>query len=214
MGKIVSLVDELSQLAKTKKLVSERYSEVEAEILKLGEEDLKNSKEKSISYAGSDSNKVTFTKSESLKVVFPSLLKDIFGVLYDDVVEEKVTHTINAEGKAILINMWLGNYFSDSSVESIVKSLNVDDKTEKALLKKLKGKNAETDKKNLMTIAKLDEKTAEETAYFVSEVVAYQKFMAIVDANADEDGEVDITKILSNINNAVMVDEGVKIKVE
>lgn len=212
MAELVQLVDRLSELSRKKKEITEEYNQVEAEILKVGETKLEDSKEKSISYVGSGSNKVTFTKSESLKLVFPSRLKDIFGTVYNDVVEEKTTYTVNAHGKRILTNMWLNNYLKDSSIESIVKSLNVDEKTEKVLMKKLKGKNAETDKKTLISVAGLNEKIAEETAYFVSEVVAWENFMMIIKAN-DKTIE-DIPSVLKDIDSAVVVDEGVKLTVE
>ncbi len=200
------------QTLQKKKKVDERYKEVEAEILKQGEAELKDSKEKSISYLGSGSNKVTFTKSESLKQVFPSLLKNIFGVVYDDVVKEETTYKINANGKKLLTDIWLKNYIQGCSIGAIVSSLNVDADTEKVLLKKLKGKNAETDKKTLMSVAGLNEKLAEETAYFVYEIVAWQNFMMIVKANDKTLGDID--SILENIDSAVMVDEGIKLTVE
>ncbi len=215
MADIISLVDELSKLSKEKDSICEKYDEVEAEILKLGEVALRDSKEKSITYVGSGSNRVTFTKSETLKQVYPSLLKDIFGVLYDDVVEEKTTFTISAEGKKMLIDMWLGNYITHTTMEDVIKSTGVDEETQKVLLKKLKGKDPEKDRKTLISVAGLDEKQAEETAYFVAEALAYDSFMAVVNANkTDEDDDTKFEKILAVINNAVMVDEGVKVKVE
>ncbi len=229
MSDLISLIDELSELAKEKKRLGERYNEVEAEILKQGEAELKDSKEKSISYVGSGSNKVTFTKSESLKVVFPSLLKSVFGVLYGDVVEEKTTYTINADGKKLLTNMWLGNYYSDISVETVIQSLDTDEKTKKVLFKKIKGKDPEKDKKTFMTVAGIEEKEAEQMAYFVSEAIVWKEFMAIVNANKNEqqtfgnEAEYEeyekerkalINKMLECISSAVMVDEGVKLKVE
>ncbi len=214
MSDITSLVDRLSKLSKDKDNISEEYSRVEAEIIKLGEDELLNSKEKSISYVGTGANKVTFVKSETLKVLYPSLLKDIFGVVYEDVVEEKPSYTLKPEGKKVLINMWLKNYLTDSSIESLVKSLEIDLKTEKVLLKKLKGKNADTDKKTLMQVAGLDEEKAIENAYLISEIVAWQNFMTIVKANETKDNPIDIEELLKNIDGAVLVEEGVKLKVE
>ncbi len=215
MTDLVKLVDELSELAKEKKRVGDRYSEVEAEILKLGEAELKDSKEKSISYVGSGGNKATFTKSESLKLLFPSLLKDIFGVLYGDVVEEKTTFTISAGGKKMLIDMWLGNYLTHTTMEDVIKSTGVDEKTQKVLMKKLKGKDPEKDKRTIINVAGLSEKQAEETAYFVAEAIAYDSFMSVVNANkTDGDDDTKFEKILEIIKNAVMVEEGVKLKVD
>ncbi len=214
MADIISLVDELSKLSKEKDSIKEKYDKVEAEILTLGGDKLKDSKEKSISYVGTGANKVTFTKSETLKLLFPSRLKEIFGVVYGDVVEEKTSYTVNTEGKKILTNMWLKHYINDSSIESLVKSLEVDDKTEKALLKKLKGKNPETDKKTLMKFAGLDEEKATENAYLVSEIVAWQNFMMIVKSNETKENPIDIEELLKNIDGAVMVVEGIKLTVE
>lgn len=214
MADIIELIDELSELDREKKKVAERYSEVEAEILKLGDAELRESKEKSISYLGSGSNKVTFTKSESLKQIYPSRFKDIFGVVYGDVVKEDITYKVNAQGKKILTDIWLKNYIADSSIESLVKSLDVDDKTEKVLLKKLKGKNPETDKKTLMKVAGLNEEKATENAYLVSEIVAWQNFMMIVKANETKENPIDIEELLKNIDGAVSVEEGIKLTVE
>jgi len=97
----------------------------------------------------SNSTAVSVINAETLKITYPSLLKDVFGKVYSDCVKKETTYTVNAHGKRILISLLTGAYSAGTSLESLVTGLDVDEKTRKTLMKKLKGVNFDTDKKRL-----------------------------------------------------------------
>ncbi|MGN0633936.1 MAG: hypothetical protein ACI4JW_08705 [Oscillospiraceae bacterium] len=186
---------------------------IEAEFLKAMESDLEDTKYKSVSYSDGEGNKVTATEAESLKVVYPTFLKNIFGAVYKDVVTEETSYKVSAGAARMLTALFNREYVRDSSVEELVGTLGIDDKSEKALLKKLKGKKFDTDVKNLMKFAGLDEASAKENAYLVSEICVWNEFMRLMELNGTTSVE-DISKALTWIDGAVTVEQTAKIKID
>lgn len=186
---------------------------IEAEFLKAMESDLEDTKYKSVSYSDGEGNKVTATEAESLKVVYPTFLKNIFGAAYKDVVTEETSYKVSAGAARMLTALYNREYVRDSSVEELVGTLGIDDKSEKALLKKLKGKKFDTDVKNLMKFAGLDEASAKENAYLVSEICVWNEFMRLMELNGTTSAE-DISKALTWIDGAVTVEQTAKIKID
>ena len=186
---------------------------IEAEFLKAMENDLEDTKYKSISYSDGEGNKVTATEAESLKVVYPTFLKNIFGAAYKDVVTEETSYKVSAGAARMLTALFNREYVRDSSIEELVGTLGIDDKSEKALLKKLKGKKFDTDVKNLMKFAGLDEASAKENAYLVSEICVWNEFMRLMELNGTTSAE-DISKALTWIDGAVTVEQTAKIKID
>ena len=138
---------------------------IEAEFLKDMEDDLKDSKYKSVEYSDGSGNRVTLTEADSLKIVYPSYLEHIFGTAYDDVVTTEVKYKLNAGANRMLTAIYNGEYLRGGTVGELVGTLGLDDKTQKALLKKLKGKSFDTDVKNLVKLGGLSEEDAKENAY-------------------------------------------------
>lgn len=186
---------------------------IEAEFLKAMESDLEDTKYKSVSYSDGEGNKVTATEAESLKVVYPTFLKNIFGAAYKDVVTEETSYKVSAGAARMLTALFNREYVRDSSVEELVGTLGLDDKSEKTLLKKLKGKKFDTDVKNLMKFAGLDEASAKENAYLVSEICVWNEFMRLMELNGTTSAE-DISKALTWIDGAVTVEQTAKIKID
>lgn len=186
---------------------------IEAEFLKAMESDLEDTKYKSVSYSDGEGNKVTATEAESLKVVYPTFLKNIFGAAYKDVVTEETSYKVSAGASRMLTALYNREYVRDSSVEELVGTLGIDDKSEKALLKKLKGKKFDTDVKNLMKFAGLDEASAKENAYLVSEICVWNEFMRLMELNGTTSAE-DISNALTWIDGAVTVEQTAKIKID
>ena len=186
---------------------------IEAEFLKAMESDLEDTKYKSVSYSDGEGNKVTATEAESLKVVYPTFLKNIFGAAYKDVVTEETSYKVSAGAARMLTALFNREYVRDSSVEELVGTLGIDDKSEKALLKKLKGKKFDTDVKNLMKFAGLDEASAKENAYLVSEICVWNEFIRLMELNGTTSAE-DISKALTWIDGAVTVEQTAKIKID
>ena len=185
---------------------------IEAEFLKEMEDDLKDSKYKSVEYSDGNGNRVTLTEADSLKIVYPSYLEHIFGTAYDDVVSTEVKYKLNAGANRMLTAIYNGEYLRGGTVEELVGTLGLDDKTEKALLKKLKGKSFDTDVKNLVKLGGLNEEEAKENAYLVSEICAWEEFMKLLKLNG-KDTEQDIAEALRWVDGAVTVEQTAKIKI-
>ena len=191
--------------------LNKEKDELEGYFLKLADEDLRNTKLKTVEYKGAGSNKVIATIAESLKVIYPSYFKKIFGEVYSDVVTEEINYKLSAPAKRMLSGLWLKN-FTKETVENVINQISVDDKTKQVLLKKVKGVSFATDKKNLIAIAGLDEKQAEEYAYFIMEANIYHSFKKMMIANNREEKDED--GILDWINVAIVVEETPKITIE
>ena len=145
---ISQIIDRMAEIKKEKTELDDEYASLQAKLQVVGETALEDTKYKSVSYAGT-SSKATVTIADKVSGVMPSLFGDIFGKAFHDLVTEKNTLELNAEGKRIVAAVWNKEY-CEGSVEEIVGSLNCDEKAKKSLMKKLNGKNFETDKKNLI----------------------------------------------------------------
>lgn len=105
--------------------------------------------------------------------------------------------------------------YCQGSVEEIVNSLSCDEKAKKSLLKKLNGKNFETDKKNLIRIGGLDEDSAKDYAYLIAEIIAWNKIKAIIKINNNGVfSQEAFEQFALNINAAVCVEQSTKITIE
>lgn len=186
---------------------------IEAEFLKAMEADLEDTKYKSVSYSDGEGNKVTATEADSLKVVYPTYLKNIFGAAYKDVVTEETSYKLSAGAVRMLTALYNRDFIRDSSVEELVGTLGLDDKSEKTLLKKLKGKKFDTDVKNLMKFGGLDELAAKENAFLVSEICIWDEFMKLMELSGNT-SEADIAEALRWIDGAVTVEQTAKIKID
>ncbi|MPN15336.1 hypothetical protein SDC9_162667 [bioreactor metagenome] len=173
---------------------------------------MRNTKFKSVAYIGTGANRVVATMAESLKMVYPTYLKAIFGEAYKDVVTEEIKYKLSAPATRMLTGLWLNNY-TRLTVSEVIAQLPVDDNTKKAIAKKVKGVKYDTDKKNLIAIGGFDEKTAEEYAYFISEAAIWENFMRLMQANKKATDK-DIAEALELINGAVVVEETPKIAIE
>lgn len=184
---------------------------IEAEILKASEADLQDTKFKTISYSDIKGNIISATNADNVKVIYPSYLKLIFGKAYGDVVTESVTYKLSEPAKRLLSAVYNKEYIKDSSIEQILSDLKLDDNTQKALIKKLKGANYSTDVKNLQKIGGLDEKSAQENAYLVSEAVAWTELMRLLTLNNENVTEDIINRAIDMIDSAVVVERTPKI---
>ena len=135
---------------------------------------------------------------------------DIFGKAFPDLVNQKSI----LERKRIAAAVWNKEY-CQGSVEEIVNSLSCDEKAKKSLLKKLNGKNFETDKKNLIRIGGLDEDSAKDYAYLIAEIIAWNKIKSIIKINNNGVfSQEAFEQFALNINAAVCVEQSTKITIE
>lgn len=210
---LVEIIDRMAQIKCEKDKLDDEYASLQAELQVVGEDALKDTKYKSVSYSGT-SSKATVTIADKVSGVMPSLFADIFGKAFEDLVTEKNAIELNAEGKRIVAAVWNKEY-CEGSVEEIVGSLNCDEKAKKSLMKKLNGKNFETDKKNLMKIGGLSETEASDTAYLVAEIIAWNKIQTIIKINnGGVFSKEAFEQFILNVNAAVCVEQSTKISIE
>ena len=193
--------------------LQDEYLDLQSKLQVEGESALENTKYKSVSYSGT-SGKATVTLADKVSGVMPSLFLDIFGKAFPDLVNQKSVLELNAEGKRIAAAVWNKEY-CQGSVEEIVNSLSCDEKAKKSLLKKLNGKNFETDKKNLIRIGGLDEDSAKDYAYLIAEIIAWNKIKSIIKINNNGVfSQEAFEQFALNINAAVCVEQSTKITIE
>ena len=193
--------------------LQDEYLDLQSKLQVEGESALENTKYKSVSYSGT-SGKATVTLADKVSGVMPSLFLDIFGKAFPDLVNQKSILELNAEGKRIAAAVWNKEY-CQGSVEEIVNSLSCDEKAKKSLLKKLNGKNFETDKKNLIKIGGLDEDSAQDYAYLIAEIIVWNKIKAIIKINNNGVfSQEAFEQFALNINAAVCVEQSTKITIE
>ena len=210
---IKQIVDRMVEIKQESNALQDEYLDLQSKLQVEGESALENTKYKSVSYSGT-SGKATVTLADKVSGVMPSLFLDIFGKAFPDLVNQKSILELNAEGKRIAAAVWNKEY-CQGSVEEIVNSLSCEEKTKKSLLKKLNGKNFETDKKNLIRIGGLDEDSAKDYAYLIAEIIAWNKIKAIIKINNNGVfSQEAFEQFALNINAAVCVEQSTKITIE
>lgn len=210
---IKQIVDRMVEIKQESNALQDEYLDLQSKLQVEGESALENTKYKSVSYSGT-SGKATVTLADKVSGVMPSLFLDIFGKAFPDLVTQKNVLELNAEGKRIAAAVWNKEY-CQGSVEEIVNSLSCDEKAKKSLLKKLNGKNFETDKKNLIRIGGLDEDSAKDYAYLIAEIIAWNKIKAIIKINNNGVfSQEAFEQFALNINAAVCVEQSTKITIE
>ena len=212
MNNIKKKVDEYVNLKRKITKLQEEAAKLEADLIIHGEELLADTKYKSVRMTGENMTcAVTATTAETLKVIYPSLLKEVFGKVYTDCVKEETTYTVNAHGKRILLSLLTGAYSEGTSLEKLINGLDVDDKTGKTLFKKLKGISFDTDKKTLMKLTGMDEETASDYAYMAMEAAAWQNIYNLLFINGYNRHDLPIIK--EKVLRTAAADQTVKVSV-
>ena len=112
------------------------------------------------------------------------------------------------EGKLVPENS-LGN-FTEGSLDATISAITKDEKIQRTLKKKLKGKY-EKDTETLMKLVGLSEQEASDWAYLASEVINWEWMLQILKA-AEWGGTPQ--EAVEVIQAAIFVDEGIKVTVE
>lgn len=205
----MNLSEKVQRYAEIKAEISELKSEadsIEADILKASEADLEDTKFKSAVYSDISGNTITVTNADSVKLIYPAMLKEIFGKAYSDVVKEEITYKLSEPAKRLLSAVYNKEYIKDGSVEQILDGMKLDDKSRKALGKKLKGANYSNDVKNLMKLGGLDERSAQENAYLIAEAVAWQNFKRLLTLNHEMITDDIVDRAVDMIDSAITVE--------
>lgn len=208
---IQSKVDRLVQIKSEIEKLRAEQNELEGFFLKICDDDLKNTKLKTVAYSGTSSNRVTATMAENLKPVYPSFFREIFGSAYSDAVTEETKYKLSAPASRMLVNLWQKSY-TKMTVGEVIQQLPCSAESKTALGKKLKGANFKTDVKNLMAIAGFSRADAEQYAYFIAEAATWESFLQLMKVN--KRSEAEMKNVLDTINSAIVVEETPKIQAE
>ena len=203
-------VDRLVAVKQAIEHLKQEQSKLEGELLLQGQKDLRDTKFKTVSYSG-NTGRASVTMAETLKLIYPSFLREVFGMAYQDAITEETKYKVSAPAARMLTGLWQGNY-TKMTVSQVIDQIPADGNTKTALCKKLKGVNYAKDKQNLMAIGGFDESTAESYAYFIAEAAVWESFQRVLVANHIDSTGAD--HILDQIAGACIVEETPKVMVE
>ena len=193
-------VDRLAELSAQQESMKREADAIKAWFEANATDALKDSKEKTVEYWGSRNAKVTVGMSSTVKPVSFTMVKNLLGTVYPDFVKEEVSYKMTEPCKRLFTMMFLGEY-TEGSLDETIRGITGDEKIQRVLRKKLKGKYGK-DTETLVKLAGLSRQEAGDWAYLVAEVINWEWIVQILKA------AIDI------INNAVIVDEGLKVTVE
>lgn len=180
---------------------------LEGEFLAEAESDLRDTKRKTAIYRG-DGIKVTATMADTVKLVYPALLR--MYPVYEDMVREEKAYKLTEPGKRLLSGICRRSYIK-STVEEVLRQSAPADKLPQ-LLKKVQGKVYATDVRNLKAILGCSDEEADSIAYLVAEAAIWQEFELLCRAHKVDGEERD--ELIDTIGNAVIVEEAPKIRAE
>ena len=206
--------EKVDRMAEIKRQIASLKSEsdgIEAELLKQFEADVEDTKYRTVRYSGNGAA-VIANYADKVALVYPSILKKIFGEAYGDVIAEEVTYKLSANAKRLLAALYKKEYMQGATVDEALERIAPDDKTLKVMLKRIKGKNFEGDKNNLIKLAGLSDEVASDYAFMISEAAAWQEFERLLSASGGV-SEERIAEVLEYINAAVTVEETPKITI-
>lgn len=214
MINIAEKIDRLAEIKAEQEKLKQEKDIIEAELLKTAEEDLANTKYKSVIYNGTKAV-LRAVSSESVKITYEAFLPFIFGKAYGECCKTKCSIELTAPAKRLIAGMWKGEYIR-STVAEVIQSMELDSATEKLVAKKCKGVNYDKDKQNLIAIARMNEEQASENAYLLMEAAVWQQFTVLLELNgiSKNTGDTELSELLQKIQSAFVVEETPKISVE
>ena len=209
MAEIKAKADRLVKLTNQQSVIKAEIDEIKAWFEKLATDDLKDTKKKTIDYWGSNNSKVVVGNSETVKPVSMTMLKKLLGDVFKDFVKEDTTYKMTEPCKRLFSMMFLGNY-TEGSLDETIKAITDDEKIQRALKKKLKGKY-EKDTETLMKMVGLSEQEASDWAYITAEIINWEWMLQVLKSAEWKGTPQEAVQI---IKTAIIVDEGIKVTVE
>lgn len=206
MDEIRSKVDRYAELAKQSDEVKKELEQLKGFFEQAAEDDLKDTKNKTVEYYGTFNNKIIVQNAETVKPIAWSVLKTVLGDTFDDFVRYEMKYTPKDNCKTFLNNMVQGNYLEDT-LENVVNRMTDNQAKRKTLMKQLKGKY-EQDKKKILKHTDLSNQEASDYAYLVNEVMAYQQIRMVMEASTFKGT---IEDAINRIKSSVIVDETIKV---
>ena len=211
-----ALISELAEITDKVAELNKRKKAIEAELSAAAVNELKDTKFKSVSHCDPNGNKVTYTEAQSLTIISPEYLKQLFGNAYDDIIKE-TTETKYEVRSALFKRMLVALYRNDYTcitTDEFWQQLNCDDLHKKVLRRKLKGSDFEKDKNNLMWDGGFSEADASDLAYLYADAVIWSAVKAVCGLAGMAATTENLNKMIHGINISVAVDETSKIKLE
>lgn len=202
-------VDRLTELDRQMAAVKGEMETIKAWFEKQATDDLRDTKNKTVEYWGSENSKVVVGNSETVKPISMTMVKKLLGDVFKDFVKEDVSYNMSAPAKRLFSMMYMGN-FTEGSLDATISAITKDEKIQRTLKKKLKGKY-EKDTETLMKLVGLSEREASDWAYLASEVINWEWMLQILKA-AEWGGTPQ--EAVEVIRAAIFVDEGIKVTVE
>ena len=209
MAEIKAKADRLVKLTNQQSVIKAEIDEIKAWFEKLATDDLKDTKKKTIDYWGSNNSKVVVGNSETVKPVSMTMVKKLLGDGFKDFVKEDTTYKMTEPCKRLFSMMFLGNY-TEGSLDETIKAITDDEKIQRALKKKLKGKY-EKDTETLMKMVGLSEQEASDWAYITAEIINWEWMLQVLKSAEWKGTPQEAVQI---IKAAIIVDEGIKVTVE
>lgn len=209
MKEIKAKADRLVWLTEQQNQIKTEMDEIKAWFEQMALDDLKDTKKKTIDYWGSNNSKVVVGNSETVKPISMTMVKKLLGDVFKDFVKEDTAYKMTEPCKRLFTMMFLGNY-TEGSLDETIKTITADEKIQRALKKKLKGKY-EKDTETLMKMVGLSEQEASDWAYLTAEIINWEWMLQIL-KSAEWKGTPQ--EAIEIIRAAVIVDEGVKVMVE
>ena len=209
MAEIKAKADRLVKLTNQQSVIKAEIDEIKAWFEKLATDDLKDTKKKTIDYWGSNNSKVVVGNSETVKPVSMTMVKKLLGDVFKDFVKEDTTYKMTEPCKRLFSMMFLGNY-TEGSLDETIKAITDDEKIQRALKKKMKGKY-EKDTETLMKMVGLSEQEASDWAYITAEIINWEWMLQVLKSAEWKGTPQEAVQI---IKAAIIVDEGIKVTVE
>lgn len=208
-NEIKAKVDELADLTKQQSEIKAKIDSIKAWFETMAVEDLRDTKLKTAEYWGNGSTKVIVGNSETVKPISMTMIKKMLGDVFGDFVKEETTYKMTEPCKRLFSMMFMGNY-TEGSLDATIKAITADEKIQRTLKKKLKGKY-EKDAAILAKVAGLSEAEASDWAYLAAEIINWEWMIQIL-ASAEWKGTPQ--EAIDIIKAAIIVDEGIKVTVE
>ena len=206
---IKAKADRLAKLTTQQDKIKGEIETLKAWFETKAQEDLKDTKRKTIEYWGTGNTKVVVGNSAAVKPISMTMVKQLLGNVYPDFVKEEVSYKMTEPCKRLMVMMFLGNY-TEGSLDNTIRAITGDEKIQRTLKKKLKGKY-EKDTEILIKVAGLPKPEASDWAYLTEEIMGWEWMVQVLKA-AGWDGTPE--EAVEIIHAAIYVDEGIKVTVE
>lgn len=193
MAEIKANADRLVELTNQQSVIKAEIDEIKAWFEKIATDDLKDTKKKTIDYWGSNNSKVVVGNSETVKPVSMTMVKKLLGDVFEEFVKEDTSYKMTDPCKRLFAMIFLGNY-TEGSLDETIKAITADEKIQRTLKKKLKGKY-EKDTETLIKLAGLPEQEASDWAYKAI------KYKAVISFSNEEDLWKEWEEIYTDLSN-------------